>query len=110
MPAVPETMRAAAIDRFGGPEVLTLHVLPVPADLARRPARLTGSSPSRAPASKQSPMARCPGPRVRAARPHPVAAKLEVPIAAAFPLAEAARAHECLAAGHVLCKFVLQIR
>src|SRR5258705_11574844 len=23
-------MRAAAIDRFGGPEVLTLHVLPVP--------------------------------------------------------------------------------
>lgn len=31
MPAVPETMRAAAIDRFGGPEILTLHVLPVPA-------------------------------------------------------------------------------
>ena len=30
MPAVPETMRAAAIDRFGGPEVLSLHVLPVP--------------------------------------------------------------------------------
>jgi NADPH:quinone reductase len=28
---VPPTMRAAAIDRFGGPEVLTLHVLPVPA-------------------------------------------------------------------------------
>jgi NADPH2:quinone reductase len=30
LPAVPETMRAAAIDRFGGPEVLTVHVLPVP--------------------------------------------------------------------------------
>lgn len=28
--AVPETMRAAAIDRFGGPEVLSIHVLPVP--------------------------------------------------------------------------------
>jgi NADPH:quinone reductase-like Zn-dependent oxidoreductase len=28
---VPSTMRAAAIDRFGGPQVLTLHVLPVPA-------------------------------------------------------------------------------
>ncbi len=27
---IPKTMRAAAIDRFGGPEVLTLHVLPVP--------------------------------------------------------------------------------
>jgi NADPH:quinone reductase len=27
---VPETMRAAAIDRFGGPEVLTIHDLPVP--------------------------------------------------------------------------------
>src|SRR4030088_758948 len=27
---VPDTMRAAAIDRFGGPEVLTLHTLPVP--------------------------------------------------------------------------------
>ena len=25
---VPPTMRAAALDRFGGPKVLTLHVLP----------------------------------------------------------------------------------
>jgi NADPH2:quinone reductase len=29
-PDIPETMRAAAIDRFGGPEVLTIHTLPVP--------------------------------------------------------------------------------
>src|SRR6476620_11254062 len=28
--AVPERMRAIAIDRFGGPEVLTMHTLPVP--------------------------------------------------------------------------------
>jgi NADPH:quinone reductase-like Zn-dependent oxidoreductase len=28
---IPKTMRAAAIDRFGGPEVLTIHSLPVPA-------------------------------------------------------------------------------
>lgn len=28
--AIPATMRAAAIDRFGGPEVLTLHTVPVP--------------------------------------------------------------------------------
>jgi len=27
---VPQVMRAAAIDRFGGPEVLTIHSLPVP--------------------------------------------------------------------------------
>src|SRR5258708_9229554 len=27
---VPERMRAIAIDRFGGPEVLTMHPLPVP--------------------------------------------------------------------------------
>src|SRR5258708_15458222 len=27
---IPKTMRAAAIDRFGGPEVLTLHELPLP--------------------------------------------------------------------------------
>src|SRR5258706_9148210 len=27
---VPERMRAIAIDRFGGPEVLTIHTLPVP--------------------------------------------------------------------------------
>ena len=27
---IPHTMLAAAIDRFGGPEVLTLHALPVP--------------------------------------------------------------------------------
>jgi NADPH2:quinone reductase len=29
MPGTPKTMRAAAIDRFGGPEVLTIHTLPV---------------------------------------------------------------------------------
>ncbi len=29
-PRIPETMPAAAIDRFGGPEVLTAHILPVP--------------------------------------------------------------------------------
>lgn len=28
--AIPATMRAAAIDRFGGPEVLSIHTLPVP--------------------------------------------------------------------------------
>jgi len=28
--AIPASMRAAAIDRFGGPEVITLHTLPVP--------------------------------------------------------------------------------
>jgi NADPH2:quinone reductase len=28
---VPRTMFAAAIDRFGGPEVMTPHALPVPA-------------------------------------------------------------------------------
>jgi NADPH2:quinone reductase len=28
--ALPATMRAAAIDRFGGPEVVTIHTLPVP--------------------------------------------------------------------------------
>ena len=31
MTDLPQTMRAAAIDRFGGPEVLTIHTLPVPA-------------------------------------------------------------------------------
>jgi NADPH2:quinone reductase len=30
MGAIPKTMRAAAIDRFGGPEVLSIHSLPVP--------------------------------------------------------------------------------
>src|SRR2546422_1063658 len=30
MPGVPKTMRAAAIDRFGGPEELKIHTLPVP--------------------------------------------------------------------------------
>jgi len=27
---LPATHRAAAINRFGGPEVLTIHILPVP--------------------------------------------------------------------------------
>src|SRR6266403_1745654 len=30
MPTIPKTMRTAAIDRFGGPEVLRLHTLPAP--------------------------------------------------------------------------------
>jgi len=30
MPTIPTTMRAAAIDKFGGPEVLKLQTLPVP--------------------------------------------------------------------------------
>jgi len=38
------------------------------------------------------------------------AMKLQVPIAAEYPLAEAARAHERLAAGHVLGKIVLRTR
>jgi NADPH2:quinone reductase len=38
------------------------------------------------------------------------AARLKVPIAAVYPLAEAAQAHERLAAGHVLGKIVLRIR
>jgi NADPH:quinone reductase-like Zn-dependent oxidoreductase len=29
-PSIPSSMRAAALDRFGGPEVLTIHELPVP--------------------------------------------------------------------------------
>jgi NADPH:quinone reductase-like Zn-dependent oxidoreductase len=29
-PSIPRTMRAAALDRFGGPDVLTIHELPVP--------------------------------------------------------------------------------
>jgi NADPH:quinone reductase-like Zn-dependent oxidoreductase len=29
-PKIPATMRAAALDRFGGPEVLSIHELPVP--------------------------------------------------------------------------------
>jgi NADPH:quinone reductase len=37
-------------------------------------------------------------------------AKLQVPIAGVYPLAEAAKAHERLAAGHVLGKIVLRIR
>ena len=36
--------------------------------------------------------------------------ELEVPIAACYPLAEAAAAHERLARGHVLGKIVLRVR
>lgn len=39
-----------------------------------------------------------------------LAAHLEVPIAAEFPLAEAAKAQERIAAGHVLGKIVLRVR
>jgi NADPH:quinone reductase-like Zn-dependent oxidoreductase len=38
-----------------------------------------------------------------------VAAKLEVPIAAEFPLSDAAGAQRAMAAGHVLGKIVLRI-
>jgi NADPH:quinone reductase-like Zn-dependent oxidoreductase len=39
-----------------------------------------------------------------------VAAKLQVPIAAEYPLADAAKAQQRMSAGHVLGKVVLQIR
>ena len=39
-----------------------------------------------------------------------IAARLKVPIAAQFPLADAQRAHERQAAGHVLGKILLQVR
>jgi NADPH:quinone reductase-like Zn-dependent oxidoreductase len=39
-----------------------------------------------------------------------IEARLTVPIAATFPLAEAAKAHERLAKGHVLGRIVLRIR
>jgi NADPH:quinone reductase len=35
MQTIPKTMRAAAIDHFGGPEVLSIHSLPVPVPDAR---------------------------------------------------------------------------
>jgi NADPH2:quinone reductase len=38
------------------------------------------------------------------------ARKFEIPIAAVYPLADAAKAHERLAAGHVLGKLVLRVR
>ena len=38
------------------------------------------------------------------------AVKLEVPIAAQFPLAQAAKAQERVEAGHILGKIVLRIR
>ena len=38
------------------------------------------------------------------------AVKLEVPIAAEFPLAQAAKAQERVEAGHILGKIVLRIR
>jgi NADPH2:quinone reductase len=37
------------------------------------------------------------------------AAKLQVPIAAEYPLADAAEAHKRLAAGHLLGKIVLRV-
>jgi len=33
----PQTMQGAAIDHTGGPEVLTLHTLPVPAPAVKTP-------------------------------------------------------------------------
>jgi NADPH:quinone reductase len=38
------------------------------------------------------------------------AARLQVPIAAEYPLAEAQKAHERQAAGHVLGKILLRVR
>ncbi len=35
MPGLPKMMRAAAIDRYGGPDVLSIHWLPVPTPSAR---------------------------------------------------------------------------
>lgn len=38
------------------------------------------------------------------------ARKFEIPIAAEFPLADAAQAHQRIEAGHVLAKIILRVR
>ena len=82
-------MRAAAIDRFGAPSVLKLHMLPVPE-----------------PASNEVLIAlQASGVGDRAADE----ARLQVPIVAVYPLAQAARAHARLERDQVIGRIVLQI-
>jgi NADPH:quinone reductase-like Zn-dependent oxidoreductase len=105
MPAVPETMQAAAIERFGKPAVLKLRELPVPVPgpgevlIALHTAgvgswdawhRQGGDAPRR--------------PRF------PMVLGTDGHISEAYPLADAAKAHQRIEAGHVLGKIVLRIR
>ena len=53
---IPKIMRAVALDRFGGPEVLTLHELPTPAPDAGKPGY--SISPTRTPDETSAGVAR----------------------------------------------------
>ena len=82
---VPETMTAAAIDRFGRPDVLTPHTLPV---------AKVGQT----------------GPREYERLAHALLdAQLRAAISAEFPLERAADAHRCLEQGYVLGRIGLLI-
>jgi NADPH2:quinone reductase len=99
-PKLPETMRAAAIERFGGPEVLRLRT---PNGVEPEPKRRKGLKVTTYDAVAGV------GEFERLNRAVS-AAKLEVPSAAAFPLAEAWKAHKRLERGHVLGRVVLRVR
>jgi NADPH:quinone reductase-like Zn-dependent oxidoreductase len=130
---VPRTMFAAAIDRFGGPEVITAHALPVPevdagevliavdtagvgrwdADVREgRVAHPNGIEP--APRKRRGvKLIRYDGisgvrefERLNAAVQ---AARLRVSIAECYPLPQASKAHERLAEGHVVGKIILAV-
>jgi NADPH:quinone reductase-like Zn-dependent oxidoreductase len=91
---IPKTMRAVAIDRYGDPSVLTMHTLPVP-EIEANEVLIAVNTAGVEQFERLD----------RAMRQ----ARLQIPIAKSYTLANAARAHEHLAAGHVLGKVVLRV-
>ena len=96
LPELPRTMCAAAIDAFGGPGALSIYFLPVPMPDGCRACDEEMTRPARE--------------FVSFSGLNSAMRWAEVPIAAAFGLANAARAHERLTPGHVLGNIVLRMR
>ena len=100
--SIPDTMNAAAIDRFGPPSTLTLHRLPVPEPGANEVLiALETAGVGIWDASIRDGSWRKPG-RTRF--------PLIPAIAASYPLGKAAQAHRRLDRGRILGRLVLQLR
>lgn len=110
MPDRRERMKAAAIDRFGPPSVLTLHELPVPKPGPREVLIALDTAGNDAAAYAYRASTLVASPREFAKLNHRLSRfRVRVPIAATHPLAKAAQAHRRLDQGQVVGRIVLRI-
>jgi hypothetical protein len=103
MQTIPNEMRVAATDRFGGPERLSIHMLPVPVPDAREVLFAVDTAGVGYHRNRLLRRDRW-RPRFPTSRARRGSGETEGADAVAYALADAAAAHQRMAAGHALGK------